>query len=635
MTTIRNLPTLTTITNNTQVLVIAEDQQVNPPITKKVTLTTLFAEAINGIVGAQGVHGSQGLQGPSGPNSGIQGFQGLQGSQGLQGYRGLQGLQGLQGPQGMQGLQGYRGVQGIQGRQGVQGPAGSVQGIQGLQGPSGVSSALTYLNITAFGGVGDGITDNTLALDSALASLSNTGGVIYFPPGKYKFFGSVTYPFPASQPWSVRLLGAGADVTILQWGATNGITFNASSPYHTIHIADLAFSTTAANSGSALTLNNSYQLGAIEQSDIIRCTFRGDTGGGTSEYWTNCISVNGLSNINFYGCLFFGGSGGGFNGLGNGIVLSGVSSGSNKYGIVYNINSCGFFWLANGLVYGTYIQGIQIDQCNFTNGITGIYAGPGEIGLDQLTVSNSQFNTFGDQMWFKTAIGAITLSNNLIYVWENSAGLLAEAEAGVVVTGNSFINAGNQNTGQQGVVLNSGAAPSTIVGNTFEYMSTGINLQSGAQNVVVQGNSHLGNTNNVIDAGTNNTVGLNGKRITVTGNSGSLPNGETATFNIAGAKSYSLLKLGTNASAWVRLYTSINAQAADSSRVRGTAPLFGSGVIADVVTTASNLTQLITPAVIGFNDDPVISSNIHASVTNLSGIPQSITVTLTLLPLEN
>ena len=45
MTTINNLPTLSNITNTNQVLVIAEDGQVDPSITKKVSLNTLFQQA--------------------------------------------------------------------------------------------------------------------------------------------------------------------------------------------------------------------------------------------------------------------------------------------------------------------------------------------------------------------------------------------------------------------------------------------------------------------------------------------------------------------------------------------------------------------------------------------------------------
>lgn len=646
MTTISRLPTLTTITDSSQVLVLAEDLQISPPVTKKVSLTTLFGEAINGIVGPQGDQGIQGLQGPIGPAQGIQGAS-VQGTQGLQGQagsmQGLQGALGVQGPAGsMQGLQGLQGVQGRFGNQGVQGQAGSIQGLQGVQGTKGADNFETYANILKFGGVGDGTTDNAQALNDAFASLSNTGGVIYFPPGKYYFDSAITYDFPITTPWSIRILGGGADVTILQWGATDGIILNASSMYHSIHIEDLAFTTTGSNTGRALVLNNSEQLGAVAQNDIVRCTFRGDTGpgGAFSEFWATSVEIAGLSNININGCLFFGYTTNGTNGYGNGIVLAGVPSGGNKYGIVYNINSCGFFWQGIGIQYGTYIQGIQIDQCNFTNGITGIYAPQGETGLDQLSIANSQFNTYGNQIWLRTAVGAVSLTNNLIYVWENTSGLLAELQAGVVAVGNAFINAGSQDTGQNGLVLGPGAAPSVITGNTFEYMTTGVYLQSGCQNVNVQSNSYLGCTNTVVNSGSNNTIGSSGtlpSRTTLTGSTTSIANNSTATITISGYKSYSLLKVSTNAAAWVRLYTTSAARTADASRIRSIDPLPGTGVIVDVITTSSSTvayTQPITPGVIGFNDDGTPSTNVYAAVTNLSGSTRAITVTLKVVQLE-
>lgn len=147
MTTIRNLPTLTTITDNTQILVLAEDLQVHPPITKNVSLNTLFSTALNGIVGAQGVHGSQGVQGPIGPAQGIQGRTGLQGTTGS-GAQGLQGSSGTQGVQGTIGIQGNRGVQGVQGRLGNQGTSGATaaQGDPGPSGPSGPSGTIISRN---------------------------------------------------------------------------------------------------------------------------------------------------------------------------------------------------------------------------------------------------------------------------------------------------------------------------------------------------------------------------------------------------------------------------------------------------------------------------------------------------------
>ena len=428
------------------------------------------------------------------------------------------GYQGTTGNIGNVGVQGSRGTQGVQGKQGFQGTTGigtpGPQGFQGLQGFSGVSTAglLGYTSIISFGGIGDGVTDNTTAFNNALASLSNTGGVIYFPPGKYFFSSAITYTYPSTDLFSIRIQGAGADISILQWGATNGVTFNLSTPHHTVHIQDLTFSTTGINQGTAITLNQSYQLGALEQNDIERCTFRSATfeAGGYSNgpYWTNCVLISALSNINFQGCDFLGYTTNGQDGFGNGVSLIGSPSGVNKYGIVYNFSSCTFFFLGIGINYGTYIQGLQITLCNFTGGVNGIYADVGETGLDQLSISNSQFNTFGNQIWAKTAIGQVSIMNNLIYIPINQTGLLLEADAGVNVVGNFFVNLGAQHTGQNGIVLGPGSAPGVITGNSFLYMGTAIQLNSGCQHVNVVSNSYYGNTHNVINNGSNNSIGV-------------------------------------------------------------------------------------------------------------------------------
>ncbi len=42
-------------------------------------------------------------------------------------------------------------------------------------------------NVKAYGATGDGTTDDTTAIGSAITALGSTGGVLYFPPGNYKF----------------------------------------------------------------------------------------------------------------------------------------------------------------------------------------------------------------------------------------------------------------------------------------------------------------------------------------------------------------------------------------------------------------------------------------------------------------
>lgn len=99
------------------------------------------------------------------------------------------------------------------------------------------------------------------------------------------------------------------------------------------------------------------------------------------------------------------------------------------------------------------------------------------------------------------------------------------------------------------------------------------------------------------------------------------------------AKTYSLLKIETSHAAWITLYTSDTARDADVSRSETTDPLPGSGVIAEIITTNAK-TQIITPGVIGWNDDSTPSTTVYAKVVNKSGAIVDITVTLTFVALE-
>ena len=86
---------------------------------------------------------------------------------------------------------------------------------------------------------------------------------------------------------------------------------------------------------------------------------------------------------------------------------------------------------------------------------------------------------------------------------------------------------------------------------------------------------------------------------------------------------------------WIRLYTDSASRTNDASRSVGEDPTPGSGVIAEVVTTASSLTQKISPFVAGGNMDSPPSTNIYVAIQNLSSSTQAITATLTILKLED
>ena len=83
------------------------------------------------------------------------------------------------------------------------------------------------------------------------------------------------------------------------------------------------------------------------------------------------------------------------------------------------------------------------------------------------------------------------------------------------------------------------------------------------------------------------------------------------------------------------LYTDQAAMAADAGRTATTDPLPGSGVIAEVNTsTAGVSTFIMSPGIMGWNNDATPSNNIWFKVCNNETSAANITVSLTIVQLE-
>ena len=126
------------------------------------------------------------------------------------------------------------------------------------------------------------------------------------------------------------------------------------------------------------------------------------------------------------------------------------------------------------------------------------------------------------------------------------------------------------------------------------------------------------------------------KRFTTSASTGSIAAAATQDITIAGCETYALLKIATSHAAWVRLYTDTTSRTNDASRAYTTDPTPGSGVLAEVYsTTSGNNTFKMSPGVIGWNDDGTPSSNIYAKVTNNESGSADVTVTLTIVRMED
>jgi hypothetical protein len=359
-----------------------------------------------------------------------------------------------------------------------------------------VNNTNQCLNITAFGGAGNNITDNTTPLVNAFNAMTGSGGCIYFQPGKYKFNSQPTINLP-SGIFSFTLRGSGQDNTVLTWpNASGGMIVNYAGIGASVHVSDISFTTSVAGGGDGIKLNQSSAVtnpANTAVSDLTRVTFRGDDGYAIADYWSNGVNVANVSNVNFDTVSVTGPSGV----SGNGINLLGLP-GSSTYAVQFNIAKSTFNNLQAGIVYGSFVQGVTVSQSNFVADANGIISPAAQTGsLAQLAVNNSQFGILASQSGIATvtAIAETQISNSLFIVQgANATGINLAANAHFTITGNEITS--NNLTNTNGILVSNtaGGAKGIITGNDFFGYATGVALTASAARVAVVSNTLTGNT---------------------------------------------------------------------------------------------------------------------------------------------
>jgi hypothetical protein len=391
--------------------------------------------------------------------------------------------------------------------------AGATQASQTpfATGPGEIIWALDELNILAFGGVGDGVTDNTAALFTAASILNSMinsgGGTIYFPPGKYLFNASPLINMVPTAYNTLSLVGAGLDATQLIFPNSNGLVINFSSTGASCNIRDLSIVTGSPGVWTGLQMIFTAQNGAPgfnPQSVIERVAFRStDTPPPTvsTNFWKVCARVDNVCNVIFVSCNFLGNYLGGANvsNQGIGVRLAGNTS-IPSYQVSIYFNKCSFNALAAGISFNDWLQGVFVTDCNFTLCQWGILVNPSLAGvLNMLSVINSQFNCH-EAFHVGSAIADINICNNLFLIAAGFTGIYMANSSFICILGNNFQGVGD---GATGLNLIAGSQIN-ISGNNFCNFSptgTGIIVGAGAAQVLVADNIFANNGTSLTNAG--------------------------------------------------------------------------------------------------------------------------------------
>lgn len=356
----------------------------------------------------------------------------------------------------------------------------------------------TCPNILDYGGDASGTNTNTAALTAALVAGPSGRKCVFFPPGKFKFNTGFTYSFSGSLD-ALTMQGSGSDVTELYFpNNTTGMQFNYNGPYNSTHFHDFTVTTGVVNDNvPAFTLSQTMTTisnpGNSATSEFQNITIRGSDGYAIGNYFGNAIVVNSVSAVNFINVTIFGNGG-----VGNGINLFGSNT---AIPVVFNLSNCTINATNVGLAYGNNVQGVTVNQSNFTGNQYGIYAPAGESGLDQLSVTGSQFNNFSGNINLNTEIQNTNITNNLFLVQPNTFSIYMPKTAMFAIIGNTFEQATGTITGTNGITTFGWQYGGGIItGNGFYNLVTGVWIQAGSQNVNVQGNVYYGTSNHVVNS---------------------------------------------------------------------------------------------------------------------------------------
>lgn len=487
-----------------------------------------------GPMGPQGSRGEPGAVGPTGPQGlrGLNGSPGETGPQGPVGPRGVAGLPGATGPAGAQGPAGSQGVagvagpvgpQGLKGDAGPQGPAASLvdmvaqlssavvtwakkqifqAGIQianlGAGTMSTDSSGNVYadntLNAVAYGCRGDNSTDNGGCVSAMLAACPAQCH-IHFGPGVFRINSAQSYTFPNDQARSLSIAGDGQGVTRLVFNGTNGFAINHSANQsNSTHFRNFTLEQAAANIGIGISVTGGGGL-TVDPTTFDNVTLLAQqiSNGG----WSIGVLTTAVSFINFNGYSFSAPN----SPFGTGIWVRGDAA-TNHYAIQIQILNSIFLNGQYGIIYGTYVQGVQISNSQFTNMQIAVYAA-GE-GQSQLAISNSQLDTASHCIILSSPINDFQFSNNLIYTHGGVIALWMPGYVSGQIHGNSInnlLNGAGGTAGSFGVFAGGQGNVLTVSNNRFYGYEKAVNLPGTGTSVYA--NRYVGNTVNVAAVGGN------------------------------------------------------------------------------------------------------------------------------------
>jgi hypothetical protein len=299
----------------------------------------------------------------------------------------------------------------------------TVTGIKTYNAGTLLDKGSMVFNVKAYGAVGNGTTDDTAAIQSAVdAAWAAGGGTVWFPKATYKLVTNPVKLYSGTGATlvgysNIELLGAGSIITQTSTGVDvikclNDVTYGAKSENNSIRNLTLSFTGTATNSGNGLYLAQVTAGGPIFKRWTIENVFVADCQG-SGKYGFN---LEGMEASTFSRCKTSLCSNGYFiNGGGQGNFTTGTNStsflncyaymganGVNGFRMVEatysSFTSCGTLWTADSIGTAYLLEccnSITFTSCGFELDGTHTLANGYKITVNSLSYGSGQIKITG------------------------------------------------------------------------------------------------------------------------------------------------------------------------------------------------------------------------------------------------
>ena len=302
----------------------------------------------------------------------------------------------------------------------------------------------SYANVKAYGAAGDGLNDDTAAIQAAIDALS-AGGTVFMPSGTYK----ITSPLTLAS--RVPLIGAGQHATIISCAGCGGATFSGSDNLNDdswyIRMADMTIR------GDYTAVQMGVDLDHIVHLNLERVRIERFAGNGLNLYYIInshlidcCLRDNDLAGMY---C----------DGLVNNLTMTGGEVKANNGWGVHLTASDG----ANYTNVGHTYIGVDIEN-NCLGGVTADY-------VNALTLIGNHFedNKSSNSAPAGRTAGTVPTIGYHVLVGHN---MTASAPAGVTILGNYFSDI--KGSGNEGYPIRlTRASGVEIAGNHYSASGTG------------------------------------------------------------------------------------------------------------------------------------------------------------------